>query len=121
MTPEKIIEVIERYKLVLVRLGIPKERMDEKSAYGSLSTKELLAHVHFLCDGVMEICDRMKILRYEFEEVIQGGDKSRLKEIYDESLQLHGKVGRHLGFIQTCFGFLSLYNLSELMNHNRTP
>ena len=121
MTPEKIIEVLKRYEAILIRFGIPKIRMEEKSAYGSLSAKELLAHVHFLCDGVRTGCERMNILRNEFDEALESGDKNRLKEIHDESLQLHGKAGRHLGFIQTCFGFLSIYNLSELMNHNRTP
>lgn len=93
MTPEKIISVISMYEERLLKEKIPKVRIDIRRTFGELSYDELLAHAHFLCDGV-------KVLALNPE-------KKR-------------KTGSHLTSVQMCLSFVGWYTLEDLMNHNRS-
>lgn len=92
MTAEKIISIIEMYERALQKNNIPKIRMEPKRTFGSLSHEELLAHAHFLCDGVKE---------YALDP-----EKQR-------------KTGSHLTALQMCLSFAGWYTLEDLRNHNR--
>jgi len=52
MTPEKILSVIKMYEQRFKKENIPKERMDIKWTFKALSDENLLAHAHFLIDGL---------------------------------------------------------------------
>ncbi|MEK7514623.1 MAG: hypothetical protein AAB587_02265 [Patescibacteria group bacterium] len=93
MKPEKIISVIEIYEKRLQTYEIPKERIDPKHTFASLSTEQILAHAHYLCDGAKE---------------------------YARDPDKQGKVNRHLATIQMCLSFAGWYTLEDLMNHNRS-
>ena len=92
MAPEMIIAVIEMYEERLRGERVPKARMDPKRAFGSATKDELLAHAHFLCDGVK---------KYALDP-----EKQR-------------KTGSHLTSVQLCLSFADWYTLEDLMNHNR--
>ena len=92
MTPEKIISVIKMYEQRLREAGVPKTRMDPRQTFESLSREEILAHAHFLCDGVKE---------------------------YAREPQKQRKTGSHLTAIQMCLSFAGWYTLEEIMDHNR--
>jgi len=92
MTTEKIISIVEMYEERLQAAGVSKIRMDPSRMFASLSQDEILAHAHFLIDGVKEF-------------VKQPGKE--------------GKTGRHLASIQICLSFAGWYTLDDLMNHNR--
>ena len=92
MNSEKIISIIEMYERRLRKEDIPKIRMDPKRTFASLNKKEILAHAHFLTDGVKEYAK----------------DDSRQR-----------KAGSHLTAIQMCLSFAGWYTLEELMNHNK--
>lgn len=92
MTPQKIIATIERYEQELAALGVPKQRIDITRTFGSLTREELLAHAHYLCDGVKEFAQDPKMLR---------------------------KTGSHLTAVQMCLSFAGWYTLEELMAHNK--
>ena len=92
MTPEKIIEIIEMYERRLEVSGVPKTRIDPKRTFASLSREEILAHAHFLCDGVKEF----------------ARDPERQR-----------RAGSHLTAIQMCLSFAGWYTLADIMNHNR--
>ncbi len=93
MTPEKIISVVEMYETLLLRRGIPKVRMDPKRTFGSMDPLELMAHAHYLCDGVKE---------------------------YAVNPEQQRKAGSHLTAVQMCLSFANIFTLEELMNHNRS-
>ncbi|MEK7629810.1 MAG: hypothetical protein AAB432_00295 [Patescibacteria group bacterium] len=93
MTAEKVISVIEMYEKQLYEAGIPKIRMDPKKTFASLSKNEILAHAHYLCDGIKK---------------------------YAKNPEKQGKSGRHLASIQLCLSFAGWYTLEDLMNHNRS-
>lgn len=92
MTPQHITSVIEKYEQQLQAAGIPKIRMDERKYFRDLGPDELLAHAHFLCDGVKQYAMNQAKLR---------------------------KTGSHLTAIQMCLSFAGWYTLGELMEHNR--
>ncbi len=92
MTTEKILSVIQMYEKRLVAEGIPKTRIDIKRTFGSLTKPEILAHAHFLIDGV--------------KEYAKDPEKKR-------------KTGSHLTAIQMFLSFAGWYTLEELMHHNR--
>lgn len=92
MTPEKIISIIEMYEAQLVAKNVPKVRMDTNRYFRDLMKDEVLAHAHYLCDGVKRFA--------------KDPEKQR-------------KTGSHLTAIQMCLGFAGLYTLEELMAHNR--
>lgn len=92
MTPDKIIEVIEKYESRLRKERIPKLRINPKRTFASLSKEECLAHAHFLCDGA---------------------------KIYAADINRHRKAGSHLTAIQMCLSFAGWYTLADIMNHNK--
>lgn len=92
MIPQKIVSLIEQYEKEIAALGISKRRMDPSRTFASLSREELLAHAHYLCDGVKE---------------------------YALDPELQRKTGSHLTAVQMCLSFAGLYTLQELMEHNR--
>ncbi len=92
MTKEKIISVIEMYEERLRNSSVPKIRMDPKRTFGSLTLDEILAHAHYLCDGVKK----------------NAKDPCKLR-----------KTGSHLTAVQMCLSFAGWYTLEDLMNHNR--
>jgi len=92
MLGEKIISVIEMYEARLREEGVPKVRMDPGRTFGDPSKEELLAHAHFLCDGVK----------------VFARDPARQR-----------KTGSHLTSVQMCLSFAGWYTLQELMDHNR--
>ena len=92
MTPEKIIAVIEMYEEQLQAAGVPKIQMDLHRTFGSLSSKENLAHAHFLCDGVKE---------------------------YARDPERQRKAGSHLTAVQMCLSNANWITLGEMMDHNR--
>ena len=79
---------------------IPKQRIDPRKFFGWLEIfgfivvpkKRLLAHAHYLLDGV---------------------------EQYARDPEKVGKTGRHLGSLQTLLCTAKWYTLEELMEHNR--
>lgn len=92
MTPEKITSVIEMYEERLHAKKIPKIRINPKRTFASLRTDEMLAHAHFLCDGVKE---------------------------YAKDPEMQRKAGSHLTAVQMCLSFAGWYTLEDIMNHNR--
>ncbi len=92
MPSEKIISVVEMYEERLRAASVPKTQMNPKRTFASLSVPEMLAHAHFLTDGV--------------KEYARDPEKQR-------------KAGSHLTSIQLCLSFAGWYTLEELMNHNR--
>ncbi len=91
-TPKtKIIALIDMYEKRLREENIPKIRIDIKRTFASLKQKEMLAHAHFLCDGVK----------------IYAGNPGKQR-----------KTGSHLTAVQMCLSFAGWYTLEELMNHN---
>ena len=93
MTPEKIISVIKMYETRLSDECIVKVRMDPSKKFQGASTWELLAHAHYLCDGVKQFA--------------VDPDRQR-------------KAGSHLTAVQMCLSFAGWYTLEELMEHNRS-
>lgn len=94
MTPEKIISVVEMYEKRLREEGVPKTRMNIKRTFASASKSELLAHAHFLCEGLKGY----------------ARDPGKLR-----------KTGSHLTVVQMCLSFADWYTLEDLMNHNKPP
>lgn len=92
MTARKIAEVVAMYRERLEREGIPKRRIPEDTTFGSHTIPELLAHAHYLLDGIIE---------------------------YSMNPERKGKTGRHLGSVQTILGMANWYTLKELQEHNR--
>jgi hypothetical protein len=91
MTPEKIRDVVTFYHSTLSQAGIQPQRINVDSSFGSVPRTALLAHAHYLCDGVL----RMNIT------------------------QQYGKANRHLTAVQMCLSFAGWYTLNELREHNR--
>jgi len=91
MTSEKVISVVEMYEKKLCEAGVPKTRMNPKRAFASLNKEEMLAHAHFLTDGVKECAKNGKWRR----------------------------MGSHLTAIQMCLSFAGWYTLEDIMNHNK--
>ena len=91
MDSEKVISVVEMYEKKLREAGIPKIRMDPKRTFASLNREEILAHAHFLTDGVKEYAKEGKLR----------------------------KMGSHLSAIQMCLSFAGWYTLEDIMNHNK--
>ncbi len=92
MTPEKIVSVIEMYEARLFAADIPKVRVSPACTFACLSKAEILAHAHYLCDGVKKFAQDPNMLR---------------------------KTGSHLAAVQMCLSFAGWYTLGELMEHNR--
>ncbi len=92
MNYEKVVSIVEMYEKRLHGAGIPKIRMNPKRTFASLSKQEMLAHAHFLTDGV--------------KEYAKDDDKQR-------------KTGSHLTAIQMCLSFAGWYTLEDIMNHNK--
>ena len=91
MNSEKVISVVEMYEEKLREAGVPKIRMNPKRTFASLSREEMLAHAHFLTDGVKEYARDGKLR----------------------------KMGSHLTAIQMCLSFAGWYTLEDLMDHNK--
>ena len=72
--------------------GIPKNKMDPRRTCESLNMFEILAHAHYLCDGVKEFAGNPRKQR---------------------------KMGSHLAAVQMFLSFAGWYTLQELMDHNR--
>lgn len=92
MTPEKVVSVIKMYTFWLKVAKVPKKRMDPSKTFGSASKRALLAHAHFLCQGVIDF----------------SSDPGKT-----------GKMHRHLTAVQMCLSFADWYTLEDLMRHNR--
>jgi hypothetical protein len=92
MNDEQMKSLVAKYKLSLESIGIPKKQMNESLYFGDLERHDLLAHAHFLLDGI--------------EEMI--GDPSK-----------RDKLMRHLASVQMIFGFTFVFTLKELKEHNR--
>jgi len=90
MEQEKILSVVAKYRQRFEARCIPKKKMDPHHFF--LSKEEMLAHAHFLLDGIEE---------------------------YARNPQKEGKTGRHLGSVQTLLWVAEWYTLEDLMNHNR--
>jgi len=80
------------YEERLQKAGVPKFPMDPKRTFESLTKDEMLAHAHFLCDGV---------------------------KLFAIDPERQRKAGSHLTSVQLCLSFAGWYTLEELMNHNR--
>lgn len=92
MKKNPFLPIIERYEQRLAAASVPKRRMDTRRTFESLTREEILAHAHYLCDGVKEF----------------SLDRKRLR-----------RTGSHLTAIQMCLSFVGWYTLDELMEHNR--
>lgn len=55
MTPEKIVAVVEMYEHELSAMNIPQVRLDPSRTFASANVRELLAHAHYLCEGVKNL------------------------------------------------------------------
>ncbi len=91
MEKDKIISIIEMYQERFKKEGVFKRRMDTSSKE-RLRKDEMLAHAHFLTEGVLEF--------------VKNPEKK-------------GKTGRHLGSMQMLLRCAGWYSLDELMNHNK--
>ncbi len=91
MKPEKVISIVEMYEERFRGVGIPKIRMDPKRTFSDLSKEEILAHAHFLTDGVKKHARAGKWRR----------------------------MGSHLTAIQMCLSFAGWYTLQDIMDHNK--
>ena len=49
-----MISIVELYEEGLRREGVLKARMDPKRSFRELTHDQVLAHAHYLCDGVKE-------------------------------------------------------------------
>ena len=92
MNTGQILNVVGMYEMRLVAEGVPKVAMNSERTFASLSRSEILAHAHFLIDGV---------------------------RTYAVDPRKEGKTARHLASIQMCLSFAGWYSLEELKNHNR--
>ncbi|MBL1434110.1 hypothetical protein COB87_000850 [Candidatus Wolfebacteria bacterium] len=92
MELKKILEVVTLYRKQLEEKNIPKKRMDISKTFGEVSSKDRLAHAHWLLDGIVE---------------------------YANQKNKEGKTGRHLTSVQMILSFENWYTLKELMYHNR--
>jgi hypothetical protein len=102
MTIQKIREVVDMLRKVLLKEGIPKKRMPEHKFYSSnpkVSQKEMLAHAHWLLGVSLP-----KLL----------ADKRRLR-----TRSGHGKIGRHLGAAQSTLMCARMFCRGQLMSQNR--
>ncbi|MDO8742648.1 MAG: hypothetical protein Q7J45_03925 [bacterium] len=89
---EAVVAIIEGYECRLRGAGIPKNKMDPRRTCESLNMFEILAHAHYLCDGVKEFAGNPRKQR---------------------------KMGSHLAAVQMFLSFAGWYTLQELMDHNR--
>ena len=92
MKTEKILAVVSMYRTRFEVLGITKKRIDPTKCFKGLTDQEILAHAHYLLDGI---------------------------ETYAKDPDKQGKTGRHLASVQIILSFAGWYTLEELMNHNR--
>ena len=92
MTPAKIISVIEMYEARLRKADIPKRPVCDQCTFKCLSEAEVLAHAHWLCDGVKQFAK----------------DPTKRR-----------KTGSHLTAVQMCLSFAGWYTLGELKTHNK--
>lgn len=92
METKKILEVVLLYRVRFEKESVPKQKMDPKKKLSELSKDEILAHAHYLLDGI---------------------------EAYAKTLGEERKCGRHLGFMQALLSIAGWYSLEELMDHNR--
>jgi len=81
---------VARYRSRFEHEGVPKVRMNPETLF--TSREEMLAHAHYLLDGVEE---------------------------YARDSKRKGKTGRHLGSIQTLLWVAGWYTLAEIMEHNK--
>lgn len=95
MTPEKVLEVIFRYRAMFEGLGVPKEKLPEDLVLFVFtqhdSEKIMLPHCHAMLD--------------EMEQFVKSG---RMEKCF-----------RWLGFIQGVLWARGNFSLNELKNHNR--
>ena len=89
MTPNKHLEVIERYRNFFVRNGVEVIEHSHKSLCAG--AEAALAHCHAMLDKMINF-------------VREGRE---------------GKVNRWLGFVQGCLWICGKHTLDELMNHSR--
>ncbi len=92
MTPGKIISVIKMYERRLLAADVPKLQISKNCTFACVGKAELLAHAHFLCDGV---------------------------KTYARDPTKRRKTGSHLTAVQMCLSFAGWYTLGQLMEHNR--
>lgn len=92
MTPEHILALADWYEQRLIGAGIPKKRIDTRKSFGEVARLEILAHAHYLCDGI---------------------------KAYSQNPEQWDKTNRHLTAIQMCLSFANWYTLDELMDHNK--
>ena len=93
MKTKEVISLVEMYERCFQIEHIPKVRMDPRRTFQSLSKEEILAHAHFLCDGVKE---------------------------YARDPKRRRKTGSHLTAVQMCLSFAGWFTLDDLLNHNRS-
>jgi hypothetical protein len=92
MTTEKILAVVEMYRMLLEEKGIPKRRMPTDQTLGAISSADRLAHAHYLIDGIVE---------------------------YAKNPEKKGKTGRHLGWVQAILSLEGWYTIDDVRDHNR--
>ena len=89
MTPDKIREVISRYRQEFLKSEIPKRKFSRLDGHAPL--KHILAHCYWMVD--------------EIERFLQ---EKRM-----------AKANRWLGFVQGTLWGSGRYTIADLMNHNR--
>lgn len=89
MTKEKVLEVIERYRVLFRSLSAPEKRSDP--AVHIPDKEKALAHLHQMLDTMVEFLEHDKL----------------------------GKAFRWLGFIQGALWVLQIHTLDELKDHSR--
>lgn len=93
MTPQKILQIVRMYEVCLVAEGVPKKRINPGQSFGTCTTQEILAHAHYLCDGLKD---------------------------YAQDPERQDKANRHLTALQMCLSFANWFTLGQLMEHNRS-
>jgi len=92
LAPRKILSIISIYEIQLRKGRIPKKRIPLKKDWSKCTKRELLGHAYYLIGGIKK---------------------------YLKNKNKVGKVGRHLGSLQTILMIAGWQTLEDSMNHNR--
>ncbi len=98
MTPEKVIEVVERYRQEFIRMGIAK------SAYHHDDLFRINSDLSWDYNDALRHCHNM------LDQMVQFVKEGRMEKTF-----------RWLGFIQGVLWANGIYTLAELQNHNKPP
>jgi hypothetical protein len=91
LAPRKILNIINTYEIQFKKAGILRKRIPLNKNWNDCTKMELLSHAYYLTSGIKKYLKKNKV----------------------------GKVGRHLGSLQTILMVTGWQTLKESMDHNR--